>query len=366
MTELTIVQPYIPAYRVAFFEQLTAELARDSIAVRVIAGRPTGAQAQRGDAAQPEWLELIDERVVRIGQRHVSLANSKSLWAHSDAVIVPHQGSSLDALGALARRGDQRVGVWGHIAPYTSPLNPLDGAIERWQLRRADHVFAYTAGGRDFATRSGIAAEKITVLNNTTDTTALLAAMAELTSQDRENFRRDTGLQGRPYLTYIGGLDATKRISFLAAALQELHRRGSDVHIAVAGLGNQSALLDQAVERGQVTFVGYADTRLKAVLLADTLGLVSPGRVGLLAIDALVVRRPIVTTEWPWHAPEFDYLEREGSVLVSRNDPHHYADALEKLARSGQLDPNFVWPPPPTLAQMVANFARGVRQLVAR
>src|SRR5665811_108326 len=33
-----------------------------------------------------------------------------------------------------------------------------------------------------------------------------------------------------------------------------------------------------------------------------------PGRVGLIAVDALALGLPVLTTRFPFHAPELDYL----------------------------------------------------------
>lgn len=365
MTELSIVQPYVPSYRVPFFEQLSAVLGANSIDLRVIAGSPTGSQAKRGDAARPTWLELVNGRIVSIKSRQLSLTYSKRLWRSSDAVIVPHQGTSLDALAALIAPREQRVGVWGHIAPYTSSLNPIDGAIERWQLRRADHVFSYTAGGRAFAIERGVADRKITVLNNTADTNALGAAIEEVDGNDVARLLARHNVPAEGYLAYVGGLDETKRIDFLRAALDELHQRGSDVHVVVAGRGDQETLLDEAVDRGQVTMIGYANTRTKATLLVGCIGLVNPGRVGLLAVDALVAHRPILTTDWPWHAPEFEYLSPGRSVVISPNDPRHFAELMDSLSHGNAVEASSNWPSPPSLSSMVQSFASGVTEMLA-
>lgn len=144
MTEVWIVQPYVPSYRVPFFEGLSAALDESGITLKVVAGRPDAVQAKRGDSITPPWLTQADDRVIRAFGRSVTLTRTRRYWHKADAVVVPHMGSSFDALSALGRKSGLKVGVWGHIASFTSDPNPIDQAIERWQLRRADHVFAST------------------------------------------------------------------------------------------------------------------------------------------------------------------------------------------------------------------------------
>jgi len=261
-TDVAIVQPYIPEYRVPFFEGLRINLADQGIRLRVIAGRPSGSQAARDDAATLDWLTLVRPKVLRVGQRQLSFTDSRRYWGDVDAVVVPHQGSSLDALNALASR-NRPVGVWGHIAPYTSPPNPADAAVERWQLRRAHHVFAYTRGGSDFALRAGVHPNRVTTVMNTIDSAALSAEIDGLGPEDINSFKLHHGIPDGPLLAYVGGLDGSKRVGLLAAALELLHEHRSSVHVIIAGAGEDRKLLSAAVAHGQVTEIGYAGTHAR-------------------------------------------------------------------------------------------------------
>ncbi|MEW1912865.1 hypothetical protein AB0442_31260 [Kitasatospora sp. NPDC085895] len=75
------------------------------------------------------------------------------------------------------------------------------------------------------------------------------------------------------------------------------------------------------------------DTR-KALLGAVSDVLLMPGLVGLCAVDSFVLETPVVTTPWPWHAPEFEYLEHGRNALVAPDDVQRYADAVAGLLGS--------------------------------
>ncbi|WP_314452486.1 glycosyltransferase [uncultured Microbacterium sp.] len=366
MTTLSIVQPYVPTYRLPFFEGLRRELAQDDIELEVVAGQATDAQKLRGDEAHAPWIKTVQTRELSVGGRTLSLTYSRRLWKESDAVIVPHQGTSIDAVSALASADARRVGVWGHIASYTSPLNPVDGAVENWQLRRAGHVFAYVPSGAAYAIDRGIHPDRVTTVMNTIDTTSLDDALNRTTEREVLEFRGEHEIPDGPFLAYIGGLDSSKRVDLLVDALGILHSRRSRVHVVVAGRGEQEDMLAPAIARGQVTHIGYASPAVKAPLLKGAAAIVNPGRVGLIAVDALTSGRRLITTDWPWHAPEIEYLVAGESVILTGSSAEEFAQGLQKESDESSLTEHRPsWPQPPRLHEMIGNYRRGVLTLLS-
>lgn len=353
LVEVWIVQPYVPAYRVAFFTRLRERMLDDGVRLRIVAGVPEKEQAARGDQAQMDWVVPARSRSVRVGRRALSLTVTRRHWRSAEGVIVPLQGTSLDAHLALVRTR-RRVGLWGHVASYVSPSNAIDEQLERCQVHRADHVFAYTPGGAREAVRWGAHPANVTTVMNAVPTDELESAL----SQVRASRERELSLPHAPVLAFIGGLDESKRVTFLAGALKILRERGVRVHVAVAGGGTQVDALSEAVDHGQVTLLGYLDAPRKAELLEECVGIVSPGRIGLLAVDALVAGKPILTTNWPFHAPEAEYLVEGTSRLTADDDLHSFADLVESYLSDGHFQTR-QWSYP-TLDGMVQNFADGI------
>ncbi|WES62861.1 glycosyltransferase [Microbacter sp. GSS18] len=362
MSSVWVVQPYVPGYRVPFFESLAADLATSDVELNVVAGRARDDQLLRGDAAHPDWLHVARDRQLRAFGRTVTLTSTRRYWRSAAAVVVPHMGSSLDALSALVVPASAKVGVWGHIAPYVSPPHPLDAAIEQWQLRRADRVFAYTPGGADFAVRAGVDPIRVTTVMNATNSEDLGARLEAIGGSDTRAFRSKWRLPAGPIVCYVGGLDATKRIALLARALDVLFAKGSNLHLVVAGNGAQVDLLADAVSRGQATLVGHVVDDEKARLLAMSHAIACPGRVGLVAVDGLVAGIPVVTTASSYHAPEIEYLREGESLVTTRDRPSDYAAALERIAEMPRRDGQWNYP---TLAGMVANFSAGIREMLS-
>lgn len=365
LSKVAIVQPYVPTYRVAFFEGLRRRLAEQGVELMVIADDPDGSESGRNDAATLPWVQHFSQRKVRIGRRSVRLGTAYSRWKDCDAVVVGHLGSSVDTNLALAlsAMGGIKVGVWGHIGSYVDDAHPLDAFVERWQVRRAGQVFAYTPGGGRLAVELGASPAHVTTVMNTIDTTALEAAVEAM--DDDDSALEALGLPGvvdrEKTFCFIGGLDSSKRIRFLAEALERLWSLDSGIKVLVAGRGADDALLDRAVERGQVTLLGYADERIKAALGRTTRGILMPGRIGLIAVDALVLGLPVLTTSWRYHAPEWEYLAEGESLLRSADSPEAYAELILSETRCA------IRPVPreyPRLDGMIENFASGVLSLL--
>lgn len=363
---LVIAQPYVPSYRVAFFEALQDRLAVSGVECIVAAGVPRGDQAARGDSVRPDWLVPVQHKSVSLRGRSVDISIKPVPWKHTDAVILGLEGSSLPVYRALqaARCVDVRVGLWGHVRPYVASGNPLDLWLERLQMHAADHIFAYTVGGHDYAVDAGINPDKVTTVMNSLDTSALEQSRRDLTLEDVRTFAARLGIDPTRTLSFIGGLDESKRIRFLVEVLDDLWRRDKSVRFLIGGEGPQKSLLKSAFDRGQAVDTGYLDTDGKALVMSASRGVVMPGRIGLVAVDALVMHRPVITTDWSYHAPESEYLKEGSSRFTSADNPLSYANKLlQVLEMEPILNEEVDWVFP-TLAQMVENFAEGVQVLL--
>ncbi|WP_183042330.1 glycosyltransferase [Microbacterium sp. AG1240] len=230
-------------------------------------------------------------------------------------------------------------------------------ALERMLMKRSDQVFAYTPGGAEFARESGVNLDRITTVMNTLDTSYASQALAPDTVLA---FRERWGLRpGERVYGYIGGLDASKRVGFLAESLDRLWEIDRSARVLVAGEGRDADLLSSHVNRGQVVRLGFADNSTKAAIGAVSSAILMPGRIGLIACDALALGVPLVSTRWPFHAPEAEYLQEGDSVFYAADEPADFARVVHGGAfvrRKRTV---------PSLEQMTENFAHGVHRMLA-
>ncbi|GAP53575.1 glycosyltransferase [Arthrobacter sp. Hiyo6] len=368
---MIIVQPYVPKYRFQFFARLVDVLAESNINCRVAAAMPVDQQASRGDAVNADWIIPIRQQQLHLAGHTITLGGASRTWSGADGVIVGHLGSSLDTYRAIldARlRGRFRVGLWGHIKSYVADSHPLDAALERWQLRQADHVFAYSPGGAAYAASVGVLPRRLTTVMNSVDTHTLSQARTVLTETAVAQFMSHHGLSSGRTLGFIGGLDESKRISFIAAALDRLWATDPDLRLLVGGSGSQSSLLDDSVSRGQTIRLGYAGPSEQALIGRAASALIMPGRIGLVAVDALLLKLPILTTDWSYHSAEAEYLTEGTTRFTAKDDLDSYVTLIQSFMRgpgtSKILDEGNTWNYP-TIDNMVANFSSGVLTMLS-
>lgn len=366
---VVIVQPYVPAYRVVFFSRLIDSLAQKGVDCVVAAAQPKGDQRARGDNAEEAWMVPYTQRYITIFGRTIGLGGARKTWANADIVVIGHLGSSLDTYLALldAKLGRVRVGLWGHIKDYVNKGVAVDVSLEKWQLRNADHVFAYMPSGRRYAIAHGVPPEKVTAVMNTVDTSRLADAISTLDEKRVAEFVTKHHLVPGRILGYIGGMDASKRVDFLATALDSLWDTDPDLKVLVGGQGAHSVFLDAAVARGQVVQMGFVGAEDQALIGKLAVALLMPGRVGLVAVDALMLNVPIITTDWPFHAPEIEYLTEGLSKFTSQDKPESYASTVRSLLNNSDVLAASETPSEetlPSIENMVNNFATGIIQLV--
>ncbi|QQD76688.1 glycosyltransferase family 4 protein [Curtobacterium sp. YC1] len=371
MAQIVIVQPYVPVYRSALFSELGRRLRSNGHELVVLSGEPDGEQRERRDGVELADVRhrIFETRSVKIGPKTVRTAPGPSAWAAADVVVVELAAGAIYSYRALL--GSTPTAVWGHVGSYVNRDSFTSRVLRRWQVRRADAVLAYTPSGGDIALSFGADPAKVSVLGNTSDTGALRRAVLAARERSEEEARAEIGVRDGPYFAVIGGLDASKRVDLFASTLDVLWERRSPARFVVAGRGHLEHLLEAAIRRKQVHLIGYAGTREKALLARVCIGVFNPGRVGLIAPESFALGLPIVTAEWAFHAPEFEYLRPGIDSLVADDSPEALAAALHelvtrpeeavRLARAAESRADEY-----RLEEMVDRMQRSVEQLLRR
>ncbi|MFD7443124.1 glycosyltransferase family 4 protein [Streptomyces sp. NPDC059909] len=286
--------------------------------------------------------------------RQFSLPGGRSLvWqrvqrrvASADIVVVEQALHNLDTYPLLLKQrlarvtgASPRVALWGHGRTYTKPVSRLETAAKDVVSRYASWFFAYTEGGAAHLADRGYPRERITVLHNSVDTMALAGVRERAATPGTPECAEAAALRKRYHLRpgrtalFLGGLDASKRIPLLLDCVRRVTRTFPDFRLLVAGDGVDRPLVSAAAASpdSPVVPLGHTTGRQVGLLGAVSDIMLMPGRVGLCAVDSFALRTPIVTTAWPWHAPEFEYLEDGRNALVTRDDPETYAMTVQEV-----------------------------------
>lgn len=367
---VAIVQSYIPQYRVPFFDGLVRRLADSAIDCVVVAGQQRQWASARGHPeVAKNWLRQAGDQteiaVGSTGPRFCGYGTDRH-WRDCDGVVLTHRGTNVDLSLELLKKKftRRRIGVWGHLSRSVKAPNPLDLGVERWQMRRSDHIFAYTQEGANIAVERGVSPRKVTAVMNSVDISGTVLAYADLDDADIDRFSTQHSLVPGKTFGYIGGLDAQKRVDFLVEFLDHMWQTDRDVKVLIAGRGNQEGLLSSAAERGQAIMLGYGGPTEKALISRVSQAIVNPGRIGLVAVDCLATGIPILTTDWDFHAPEFDYLTPGLDVFTSTNDVSAFATLVSNHKSDEGSVREHIGRPYPTIQDMIENFASGVEAML--
>lgn len=328
---IAVIQPFVPTYRKALFDSIDEQLRGHDLRLEVWHDFPRGRVAARGNADRGPWSVPIRQRRLSIGRRNITFRA-----VHADALRVRAviAGLASTNLETYALAVDKRVNLmlWGHGRNFTASNNGLDGGIENWLVRRSSHVFTYTAEGKEHVTSRGLPEENVTVVVNTTDTESLRAAKSATSPEASRALRERFDLGASRIALFVGAFDEPKQLPFLIAAMDIVVREHPDVVLVMAGAGPDDAVVRHLAEsRPHVRVIGRLEAPALAQFATITDLLVMPGRVGLVAVDALALGLPIATTDYPFHAPEARYLSDGVDSLWSAFDVEAYAQEVSRL-----------------------------------
>jgi glycosyltransferase involved in cell wall biosynthesis len=328
---IAVIQPFVPNYRRPLFDAIDVELRQHGLRLEVWHDSPKGRVAARGNAASGNWSVPIKQHRLSLGRRNVTFRNVVKQARDVKAVVAGLASTNVETY-ALALDSRVRLMLWGHGRNFTASNNSLDMKIEQWLARRSTHVFTYTEEGKQHVVDQGLAPEKVTVVVNTTDTQTLRNELASATPELVAELRKAHDLGGARIALFIGAYDEPKQLPFLFDAMDRVAARHSDVVLVMAGAGPEEELVrSMAASRTYARVIGRLEAPQLAQISPAVELLVMPGRIGLVAVDALALGLPIATTRYPFHAPEAAYLRDGEDSLWTDFDVAAYADGVATL-----------------------------------
>jgi glycosyltransferase involved in cell wall biosynthesis len=338
-----VVQESLPQYRVPLFQRLRSDLAGSGVVLDVAHGRPVGSVAARNDAGLLPWSRRFRNRRVRVGGRHITWQPAYRMSGRYDLVVVEQASRLVLNYLLLARQaaGGPRLALWGHGCGLQGGDSPAARTLVRANraVCRLPHWwFAYTEGSAARVRAAGYPDERITVVQNATDTS--WAAVG-------------TGIAKVPQrCAVVGSLSPDKRLDFLIAAADVVARRRPAFEVVVIGDGpERPRVLAWAADRPYLSYRGPLFGDAKAAELAAATLVLNPGRVGLGALDAFAAGAPLVTTRGSHHSPEVEYLRHARNGWLTADDVDAYAETVDHLLGDGHR-----------LAEMAAGCRRDARR----
>lgn len=330
---VVVVQEYLASYREPFWSNLISTASNYDIRVSVACGLPSGDQALRGDYVDAPYVDRIRQQEWSFLGKRIVIRRSGAATKGADLVIIEQARRNLDAYKALLPGSRNRPirAMWGHGRDFVGAESQFSSWLLWMLTRRMDWFFAYTEEGRDALVGRGFPSDRITVVQNSIDTQGIVESIASVSPAMISEFQRQHDLTSK-VAVFVGGLDKSKRITFLLEAAIIAHEQDSDFRLVIAGDGEDRSIVeDYARQYRWIRYLGPVAGRMKALALESAGIIAMPGRVGLIAVDSFACGRPILTTDWEWHAPEYAYLEDGVTCVVAGDSVQEYGIALAQV-----------------------------------
>lgn len=358
-------------YRVQFHEKVRESLRKEGVAYSLLYARGRPHEEKKDDVARLEWASEAPVRYFGPGGKLTWQSANGSLGG-ADLVIIGQENVLLHNYPLILKSrlfGKPKVAFFGHGRGFQAE-NPrgLGERFKRFWASKVDWWFAYTPEGARAVGDAGFPQERITVFNNAIDTSDITRTLAEISGEDVAALRASLVGGSEHVGVYVGGIYAHKRIGFLIEAAQRIRARVPDFHLLVIGGGPDAHLVQAAAaEHDWIHALGPRFGHDKSLHVKLARVFLMPGLVGLAVLDAFAYGTPMVTTDLPYHSPEFEYLRdgENGLVVADADSADAYAAAVTRvltdddlrarLAAAGAADAKLY-----TIENMAERFAQGV------
>ena len=204
----------------------------------------------------------------------------------------------------------------------------LEKRIQRAVLSRADLVGGGNQNNLDHALENGARRESATLLRVGT----MIDPKHYVEPAERASVKNELGLDGRPFLAYVGRLEPSKYARDLVEVLVRCRKHEPQLALVLAGDGSLRTELEAlALQQGvgeHVLFAGFRDQAWIADMLASASIFVATDG-GRSLVEAALAGRPIVGYDHEWHSE----LVSSGTtgVLVPFGDVDAMSSAVCRL-----------------------------------
>lgn len=373
MPKVLIVQSEMKHYRLAFFEGLYKALRQDGIELTVAYSNSNALQAKRKDSS--DLLPPAGKRVT--GRWFFGRFIYQRVWKEvleSDLVIVGSEVKFLinPLLMIMSSLGLKKVAFWG-LGPNRHPdRSPMTEWIKQHFFTCVDWWFAYTESIADYLKLKGMPADRITNVQNATDTAELKQLIKNISEDEVTRSKASlTGTDSSRIGLYCGFLGAIKELPFLIKAARSVKRTCPEFHLIIVGDGpDRGWLQKEIIKEPWIHYVGFKNHEQGALYykMADVFLL--GGTVGLAVVDSFAAGLPLIATLLDTHPPEISYVEHGYNGLLVEHDSQVFAESIldvlsdpilmERLRRGASESGNQY-----TMEAMVQNYRIGIQKCLA-
>lgn len=338
MKRILIVQPYVPEYRREFFSLLFQSALKNGIELVVFAPKPEQRFTLRNDSITDlPFMREIGIFRFKLLKRQIDIYRYPSNIKVSDfdLVVLEQTLKNLQyPLNLLRRLSKTKIALWGHGRTIVKEKSRFETWLQLVLSKRADFIFSYTKNGRDYLVNSGYPERKVISLRNTNSSESRLVRIMNLEkSSDRARGEKET------HCCFIGAIETTKGLEMLFEAIPIIKAKIPSFKFTFIGDGPESIRVSElSSNTDYVDWLGYKSQDEIDQIAHQFSLILNPGRVGLIAVDSLMLLLPIVTMTDTLHAPEYEYVSgNAASVSVGGNAENYAQTVIELLSNPAKI-----------------------------
>jgi glycosyltransferase involved in cell wall biosynthesis len=332
---VAILQESVETYRVRFLDALHESLRASGIEMTLWVH----------ESGIPETFRKLPylRSIPCYGRGRLKWARLPEEASRADLLIQPQQVRHLSFLACLLRRrATGRLNAfWGHGRCFDPDFDQRwSEKAKRWFSTRVDWWFAYNNLSARIVEDLGFPKERITSVMNSTDTVELRTRLAEVKADGLDHWRHKLGIGPGPVGVFTGRLYVNKRVEFTLEAAMAIRERIPTFEMIFIGDGEDRKLVEAAVaDHPWIHYPGPLQNADKVPYWAIADVLINPGVVGLVINDAMALGLPTLTTDYPKHSPEIDYLRDGVNGIITHPwiDKTHFAEAVIQLLQHDAL-----------------------------
>ncbi len=373
MKKVLIIYRFLPQYRVDFYNQLREKLEESNIELSLVYGKLNNANSSKGDEVNIDWAEYINSRKFKIAGIELLWQPCLQQIKGKDLIIVEQANKLIINYYLMFKRkySHTKVAFWGHGLDSQALPGSFANRFKKLIIKQTDWWFTYTDGVKKIVTDCGFPERKITVVQNAIDTTVLQLTYDKISKEDTEKEKNILGIDSDNIGIYCGALYKEKRIDFLIESAVEIKKKVSDFHLLIIGAGPDLNIVDEAVNK--YDWVHYLGTKFgeeRVVYFKMSKLFLLPGAVGLAVLDAFSMQTPMITTEYPFHGPEVEYIINSVNGLVTMDNLEDYTSKVLEILNSDEKYAKLVEgckssTSQYTVEKMVNNFSQGIIQSIS-
>lgn len=367
MPEVLFIYKYLPQYRVEFFQKLREELLIYNINLHLIYGKSKGDHILRKDEVEIAWATFIPNKAFKIGGVELIWQPCLKHLKGKDMIIVqPELKLIVNYYLMLCKRFRKyKLGFWGHGRNMQGRADSFRNKFNDLFLSKCDWWFAYTKGVKEYLVARHYSKNNISIVQNAIDTIGLRKDYNKISHTEIDKIKNNLGITGDNTAIYCGAMYHEKRIDFILQAAHKIKDKIPDFNLILIGSGIEADKVKKAAEEN--TWIHYPGPKFgseRVVYFKISALQLMPGAVGLGILDSFALETPIVTTEYPFHGPEIDYLENWKNGVITKNDLQVYADTVVNVLMTdkylqlteGCRNASELY----TMQSMVENFREGI------